>query len=62
MSDRITIRLGSLSAPLARYCKKHKLPQAEVIRLALANVLGKKAPTMVNGNPNFLKQKGKKKC
>ena len=61
MNDRITIRLGSLSAPLERHCKKHGIARAEAIRLALANLLGKKAPEMLSGNPNFLKQKKKKK-
>jgi hypothetical protein len=57
--ERITIRLGSLRAPLERYCGKHKLAPTEAGRRALAELLGKKVPEMPEGNPDFKKQKKK---
>ncbi|NBW12877.1 MAG: hypothetical protein EBR82_33120 [Caulobacteraceae bacterium] len=56
MNDRITLRLGSLDAPLAAYCEKHGTTPSEAIRLALSRLLRVEAPEMTPGNPDIGEQ------
>jgi len=51
MNDRITFRLGPLTAALAAYCEKQGTTPSDVIREALAAKLRVGAPDMVTGNP-----------
>jgi hypothetical protein len=56
ISDRITLRLGSLIKPLAAYCEKHGTTPSEAIRLALSRLLRVEAPEMPPGNPDIAEQ------
>lgn len=60
-SDRISVRLGqAVIAQIDEYAEKHGLDRAIVVRLAVANQLGKKPPKDAKerfggkvGNPNI---------
>jgi len=56
VNDRITLRLGSLDAPLAAYCEKHGTTPSDVIRLALSRLLRVETPEMAPGNPDIGEQ------
>lgn len=51
MNDRITIRLGSLVAPLAAYCLKNGRTPSEAIREILEDRLCVPRQTLTAGNP-----------
>ena len=51
MTDRITIRLGSLAAPLEAYCSRHRVTPSNAIRAMIAAALRVTPPPMVPGNP-----------
>jgi hypothetical protein len=46
MNDRITIRVGDLSGPLAAWCERHRQTPSEATRAALARMLRVEAPAM----------------
>lgn len=46
MSDRITIRVGDLSEPLAAWCERHEQTPSEATRTALARMLRVEEPAM----------------
>lgn len=52
----LTVRLGTLAAPLARACKKRKITPSELIRIAIAKELDEPVPEMKAGNPKAGKQ------
>lgn len=45
-SDRLTIRLGPLSKPLAAYCEQKGISASELVRQLLAKRLGVKVPDL----------------
>ena len=49
--DRVTIRLGELAEPLAKFCKKKKVTISEATRSALAEMLDTDEPIMKMGRP-----------
>lgn len=66
-SDRITIRLGSLSEPLASACQESGRSPSEEVRTRLAQSLGVQTPKLVPGDVRNLGQHAlpmakRKKC
>lgn len=58
--EKLTIRVGDLRGPLAKFCSKNGVTPSEAIRQAIADLVGRKRPpTLRKGNPNF-KAKGTK--
>jgi hypothetical protein len=53
VNDRITIRLGDLSFPLAKWCAAYRCSPSEAIRAAVAKMLRVEAPEMPQGNPGI---------
>lgn len=55
--DRITFRVGDLRTRLAKWCEANNATPSEAVRIALADMLGRKQPpVMKRGNPNFGKK------
>mgnify|MGYP002626241620 CR=1 FL=1 len=54
--DKLTIRLGPLRDPLADWCDRHETTPSEVIRKAVAILLGEEEPEMRRGNPQWEKR------
>jgi hypothetical protein len=53
MTGRLTIRLGSLAAPLAAWCKRHGSKPAAAVRIAIAKMLRVSPPEMHVGHPDI---------
>lgn len=51
--EKLTIRLGPLAGPLAERCERTGETPSEVVRKALARLLGEPLPEMPEGNPGL---------
>ena len=49
--EKISVRLGDLREPVGEWCDKHGTSPSEFTRVAIAEKLGREAPTMAPGNP-----------
>jgi hypothetical protein len=49
--EKISVRLGDLREPVGDWCDKHGTSPSEFTRVAIAEKLGREAPTMQAGNP-----------
>lgn len=56
MTDRLTIRLGTLAVPLAAFARRQGLDQSRAVKRLLSQALGVPEPPAYRGNESFGEQ------